>query len=138
MLCKVCNQNEITEAARKDRRATCNPCKRKRQLEDGSDFNGRQRRHYRNKREQVFDHYGRACAYCGSVDDIQIDHMDGDGKQCRTQERKAGGFYYWLAANNFPPNFQTLCKRCNLAKSNISDAEFREWIIAMAARFTQE
>lgn len=71
-------------------------------------------------REKVFDHYGRACACCGTADRLTIDHMDGDGRQHRAETGCGSGtaMYLWLIRNGFPDGFQTLCHRCNNSKKN--------------------
>jgi hypothetical protein len=64
----------------------------------------------------VFAHYGAACACCGSTADLQIDHVNGDGKEHREQVGRGTQMYRWLARNGFPPGFQTLCRKCNTSK----------------------
>jgi len=72
-------------------------------------------------RRQVFDHYGRACACCGTEDDLTVDHPDGDGAQHRRElfgAQTAGHhFYRWLAKQGFPPGYVVLCALCNRSKA---------------------
>lgn len=83
-----------------------------------------QRRRAARRRDAVLEHYGRACACpgCYSTENLVIDHINGDGRQHRTElfgeNQKGGGvrFHTWLIKNNFPPGFQTLCSRCNTSK----------------------
>ena len=81
----------------------------------------RKRRLHR-QREQVFDHYGRLCACCGSAERLTIDHVRGDGAKHRRAIGKRSGMptYHWLVAHGFPGGFQTLCKPCNGSKANQS------------------
>ena len=80
------------------------------------------RRHSARVRVQVFDHYGWACACCGTTEGrLTIDHIDGNGRAHRIElfgaPNSAGmPFYAWLVRNGFPGGFQTLCSRCNNAK----------------------
>jgi HNH endonuclease. len=70
-------------------------------------------------RALVFDHYGRTCAHCGTSEDLQIDHVNEDGKAHREEVsygRGGANFYVWLIANGFPDGFQTLCAPCNKTK----------------------
>lgn len=81
-----------------------------------------QRRRYAEWRDQVFAHYGTACACCGVSDRLTIDHVDGGGGDHRQQLRgKRGGgggawFYRWLIRQGFPDGYQTLCQPCNRSK----------------------
>lgn len=68
----------------------------------------------RNLRDDVLDHYGRACVCCGEKEDafLTIDHIAGDG----AKHRGAGqNLYRWLRKQGFPLGFRTLCANCNLA-----------------------
>jgi hypothetical protein len=82
----------------------------------------RQREQYRQLRDAVLDHYGRACACCGTTENLSIDHPDGDGAEHRAElfgSPRAGGgtrMYAWLAARGFPEGYQVLCRPCNLSK----------------------
>jgi hypothetical protein len=73
-------------------------------------------------RQQVFGHYGRSCACCGTAENPTIDHVNGDGSQHREElfgnGKQAGiRFYRWLVNNGFPEGYQTLCMPCNQSKS---------------------
>lgn len=80
------------------------------------------RRGYRAAvKRRVFDHYGQACACCGSMADLTIDHVGGGGTAHRIElfgREDPGGwaFYQWLVGERFPAGFQTLCRRCNTSK----------------------
>ncbi len=59
--------------------------------------------------------YGTACQCCGEAEEafLSIDHIDGQGaKHRRTLRTK---FWFWLAGENFPPGFRTLCHNCNMS-----------------------
>lgn len=77
------------------------------------------------RRERVLDHYGRACACCGSTDDPTIDHANGDGQQHMAESfgstTASSSFYAWLIASGFPEGFQTLCRPCNSSKKRFRD-----------------
>lgn len=72
-------------------------------------------------RDQVLNHYGRACACCGVAyaPVLCIDHVNGGGSEHRRQLRLHGGgsFYGWLKRNGWPTGFQTLCFNCNMARA---------------------
>jgi hypothetical protein len=75
------------------------------------------RRQHAAHRDVVFDHYGRACACCGSEVKPTIDHVDGGGRAHRAQiGHGSGNLYRWLVANDFPDGFQALCYPCNRSK----------------------
>ena len=69
-------------------------------------------------RQAVFAHYGQECACCGTTVDLQIDHIDGDGREHREQLGITAGAatYRWLVLHDFPDGFQTLCRQCNRSK----------------------
>lgn len=72
-------------------------------------------------RDQVFEHYGHACACCGATENLSIDHINGEGRAHRLElfgRANAAGkdFWRWLRRNGFPDGFQTLCKRCGSSK----------------------
>lgn len=69
-------------------------------------------------RELVLDHYGRACACCGSADRLQVDHIDGHGRRHRQAEPGAKDICLWLVRHDFPPGFQILCWACNQSKQD--------------------
>jgi hypothetical protein len=79
---------------------------------------------YRDRvRAEVFGHYGDACACCGRVDLLTIDHLTGSGAEHRRElfgSGHAGGvrFYAWLIRQDFPVGYQTLCQPCNTSKGN--------------------
>lgn len=75
------------------------------------------RKHRNLVRQLTFDHYGRICRCCGETMMFcpTIDHMDNDGAEHRKKRGSQSGLclYDWLVRNDFPDNFQTLCRNCN-------------------------
>lgn len=64
--------------------------------------------------QEALNHYGLACACCGSTEALGIDHVYGDGKQHR--EAVKTSIHLWLKSHGYPAGFQTLCARCNTSK----------------------
>lgn len=69
-------------------------------------------------RKVVLDHYGRVCACCGGEDDLQIDHVNGDGGTHRNRVGGGTAIYRYIIKNDFPEGFQTLCGSCNRSKTD--------------------
>lgn len=115
--CRACRSQDMRD--RRDRRAT-----RLREIERASSTRYRaahpgnvpQRGYYARCRKAVFDHYGWACACCGSTDRPTIDHVNGDGREHRAADPNASKLYRWLVLHGFPAGFQTLCMPCNNSK----------------------
>lgn len=79
--------------------------------------------YYSNIRKQVLEHYGNKCAKCNSQENLEIDHVNGDGNKHRLEllgDQNASGhaFYLALIRNNFPDDYelQTLCDPCHNRK----------------------
>jgi hypothetical protein len=82
---------------------------------------GADRRKHDRVRDQVFDHYGRACACCEDTKRLTIDHVDGNGKAHRIElfgrtDANSTEFYRWLIKQGFPLGFQVFCLLCNQSK----------------------
>ena len=78
------------------------------------------RRHARENRQKVLDHYGRRCTCCGEENQyfLTLDHINGDGAAHRKEIKRRGAqVYSWVIKNNFPDGFQILCWNCNCGKS---------------------
>ena len=86
-------------------------------------------------RETILDHYGRWCAYCGSTEELQLDHVKGDGAILRRQHDDKPAWHRYLIKNNFPPDCQVLCRCCNAMKQNLTETEFKQHIMKLAAHF---
>lgn len=73
--------------------------------------------------------YGLACGGCGTDtrEFLTIDHVKDDGAAHRRSIK--GNLYRWLAANNYPEGFQTLCWNCNSLKYNLRarDTKYSEY-----------
>lgn len=69
-------------------------------------------------RQEVINHYGGKCACCGEthIEFLEIDHIDGGGKQHR-EKLNFHNLAFWLKANKYPKGFQILCANCHKAKS---------------------
>ena len=67
-------------------------------------------------RRRVIEEYGYKCMLCGSLDDIQVDHI-----QPRSRAPHLSLTF---------SNLQVLCKDCNRQKSNIHAEDYREESIA--------
>jgi 5-methylcytosine-specific restriction endonuclease McrA len=59
-------------------------------------------------RETIFDRDGRTCVYCGSTENLTIDHI---------RPRCLGG-------PTTASNCVTACRECNLAKGSVSVDQF--------------
>lgn len=75
--------------------------------------------------DEAIDYYGTECACCGAAENLELDHVNGNGGEHRDSLGTNGGsFYPWLVKNDFPaecePNgdyeLQVLCKPCNSSK----------------------
>ena len=120
MLCKKCNEREVALYKIKHRNYICNRCSNKRDRD--------------SIRNRLFEHYGRSCIYCGSESDLQFDHVNGDG----VNDHSGQASYLWhksLIANDYPPTCQVLCRQCNIAKQQMTDEQFRNWISKLYHRF---
>ncbi|MCP5014286.1 MAG: HNH endonuclease [Ketobacter sp.] len=69
-------------------------------------------REWRDLRKKVLSEYGYRCMLCGSVDEIQVDHI-----QPRSKAPQLSVTY---------SNLQVLCKGCNFEKSNIHAEDYRD------------
>ena len=109
-----CRMGSITTAAPAARSMAAGGGRRTR-----SAYAGRERLRQIRNRAAVFGHYGEACACCGASSGLTIDHANGGGKEHRAEI--GGGstaMYRWLVRNGFPDGFQTLCRPCNISKSD--------------------
>lgn len=83
-----------------------------------------QRKHRDSIRQLVFDHYGNECARCGSVDRLELDHINDDGGRHRKElglgPRAGSAFYQRLVSSGFDTGdyeLQTLCHECHKRKT---------------------
>lgn len=112
MLCRKCNERPIAPHNLKRHNYACNHCNNKRDRD--------------KVRNQLLDHYGRACVYCGAESDLEFDHTNGDGSNDHRGSRHS--WLRSLIANGFPTSCQVVCRQCNAAKRQMTDQQFREWI----------
>jgi flagellar capping protein FliD len=69
-------------------------------------------------RQAVMQYYGGHCCWCGSAEDLELDHVDGGQGQGNAHRRAIRGkLEYWLRREGFPPGYQVLCRRCHDLKS---------------------
>lgn len=68
---------------------------------------------------QVINAYGGACVCCNEtyLPFLQLDHINGDGKNHRQQAGTGQGILYDLIKRGYPPIVQVLCANCHLAKT---------------------
>lgn len=131
-LCAECGAQKDTISNRGKARGRCAECR-----SDAKRQNHiiQSRKSSDKIRTEVLIAYGCRCAYCGeaNTDQLQIDHVFGDGKDHRVEFGGANRMlYYWLKKHGFPKDrFQLLCRVCNWAKSNTPESEFKQWVIKL-------
>lgn len=134
-ICHFCGIRPVTPASLKKRHHICAACRGKRYKENANRYRQNRRRKIR---QQIFEHYGHQCHYCGTTDNLQLDHVNGDGSLDVWKDGvRHGGTAAWEQARRegFPNRYQILCRRCNRAKSNMPEPEFKEWIALMYQYF---
>jgi hypothetical protein len=82
----------------------------------------------KKRRDKTLDGMGGKCVVCGFSDyrAIQIDHVNGDGKGERNQQRRTD--YYGNVLSSFlkgEGRYQLLCCNCNWIK-RVENKEFRK------------
>jgi 5-methylcytosine-specific restriction endonuclease McrA len=85
--------------------------------------NARARKYRNADRDAALARYGTKCAYCGSTDQLQIDHINDDGREHRQGDLEAVTIHRWLRKHGYPEGFQTLCQSCNQRKARLA----RSW-----------
>lgn len=100
-LCCSCKKRP----ARKDKK-TCQAC------------SDRALKRHQDRKELVFQHYGRVCSCCGEAEPLflSVDHVDNNGATHRKAIGGGSATYKWLIDNGFPDGFQVLCRNCNWGK----------------------
>jgi len=101
MLCNQCNKNEINKYTKLQ---ICNSC-----------YSGNYRKKYPAKyhyiyssnKEKAFERDNFKCVICGSVNNIEIHHLDGNGAS------KEGKMLKVKEQNNHLDNLLTLCIKCH-------------------------
>ena len=73
---------------------------------------------YKGKRELVMEHYGNKCVICGTTEDLEIDHKLGNGKEERKTVKQINLPDY-IINNNFPNDYQLLCRKHNMMKQDM-------------------
>lgn len=129
MKCKTC-ENQIEKYAEKNYQTLCRKCHYEK-YGKASD-----RRCRKAARDKVLAHYGNKCNYCDSTIDLHVDHIGGDGSAARKLNSCArSSIAKTIIKENFPTTYQLLCRKCNLAKNDMSDKDFREFVDLLYARF---
>lgn len=74
-----------------------------------------------NRKNQVFDYYGRKCNCCSEIEPffLTIDHINNDGYLERNTHEGGSSdrIIRNIIKNNFPGTYQILCMNCNFGKS---------------------
>ena len=78
------------------------------------------RKHRRELREKIIDHYSNGLSKCSCCGDphfefLELDHINGNGEIHRKEIKRTAGqaFYTWLIRNNYPEGYRVLCSNCN-------------------------
>jgi 5-methylcytosine-specific restriction endonuclease McrA len=130
MLCRICEAREVAANAAKRGQRTCNRCQKKNYRTKHPDkykaeIARRTKRSRTKTKKLVFDHYGHQCVYCGSTENLALDHINGRNE---ADTKRGHQLYREIIKLDFPDNVQPTCKQCNTAKSNLLDSQFREWL----------
>jgi hypothetical protein len=110
------SQRRWREANLEQARAASRKSERRFREANPDEVRARGRRVAAKLKETVFDHYGHACACCGTTERLTIDHVNGDGDEHRAEVGVGWAIYRWLVKNGCPEGFQTLCQSCNGSK----------------------
>lgn len=102
------------------RECVCGQVRRYAQL-NPEQVRGKRRQYARDLKAQVLAVYGDTCACCGTTERLDLDHVNGNGREHRERLFGDSGrcgteFYRWVIQNDFPADLSTLCRRCNLSK----------------------
>jgi hypothetical protein len=79
-------------------------------------YKGRKQKQYATRlRAQVLAAYGQTCACCGEREEafLQIDHVNGGGREHRRQIGNDIAIYRAVRDEGFPPTYRLLCANCN-------------------------
>ena len=76
-------------------------------------------------RRVTLAHYGVGCVICGTSDDLELDHVHGNGGEHRRLQGRGDKFYRYLLASGFPREceaggeyeLQLLCHEHHLEKT---------------------
>ena len=91
--------------------------RRKKYYEEHKEESKEKNRQYNIKlRYTVLEHYGCRCVSCGETEPMYLcaDHINNDGNEHRQIFK--GNMYKWIIDNNYPDDFQILCRNCNWGK----------------------
>jgi hypothetical protein len=124
--CSACGE-ELTETNRYPHttQLLCTPCGR-------ADHVRRQMEYQSRLRERAMKSLGDRCVICGEAEDLQIDHVHGDGKQERAQGRLRTSLYRAVLDPNNKGKYQPLCATCNRNKGNMTTNQYIDYILRTA------
>lgn len=139
-LCRICKVGKVAPGKIRKRDYICSGCNHRQKRPETKAAilirrrNGRpikERISRKGIRDKIFDHYGRICVYCGATNNLQLDHTFGDGKRERRTQRT---WFHRIVTSGFPRDCQVVCRQCNIAKQQMTDQQFRDWIMEMAMK----
>ena len=84
-------------------------------------YNKKRREERKYNRSKVLNHYGGnppKCNICGfdNINCLEVDHINNDGYKSGKTNRSGTGLYKYIIKNNYPKDYQILCKNCNWLK----------------------
>lgn len=122
--CVGCNQKNRNRVNSRFAEGLCS-CGKHKSAPGGKlceDCKQRQRRETAALREEMFEHYGRACVCCGEkrYEFLQFDHIENDGYSWAKKYNTRGtGIYRVMRRLGYPAGvIQVLCANCNYAKAH--------------------
>lgn len=89
------------------------------------------------RRKQIIDHLGGKCVTCGSVEDLEVDHID---RTTKCFDPCARARYAWRNILDELAKCQLLCRTCHWAKTRAElypDADVRKHRIALVRQRTE-
>ncbi len=95
------------------------------------------RQRYKEKlRKETMFRYGEVCQVCHTTENLQIDHINGGGRQERKILNKAAGyhFYQYLRKMGYPEGYRVLCVGCNAMAHYLTDSEITQHYLDAAER----
>ena len=71
---------------------------------------------YKIIRRHIFKLLGNQCAFCGSTEELELDHIIPNGMP-RRETSRSERIWEWIQAFD-AGNLQILCKKCNIIKGD--------------------
>lgn len=117
--CDACRAKAKERIARNQDKP-CIHCKKNPRIKSNDECYKCRAVYHKKRRTQVYEAYGGVrCNCCGEEEEmfLSIDHVNNDGAEHRRKKRMLGpDLVNWLIRNNYPSNFQILCRNCNYGK----------------------